>query len=228
MKLIYIFFIFLIKYPILDKYLNLYFIRHAQGEHNAAAEKCGFQEYENIKWFDAELTPKGINDSINIQNKIKRLNPDVIYSSPLKRTIQTMYYSTKKINDIPIFIDDRLRETMNEHPCNYRNNKTEIEKWTNNLFHDRFINYENIFNYHENINNNESIYFVITRGVEWLSSVLTSLKNRPYVNNVLIFTHGSFMKYFLNSPLLKKLNTNYKCFDYPNNLEICHIVLFKI
>ena len=156
------------------------------------------------------------------------MNPDIIYSSPFKRTIQTMYYSTQKINDVPIIIDDRLRETMNEHPCNYRNNKTEIEKWTNNLFDDRYINYNNVLNNPENINNKESIHSVLSRGLEWLSSILFSLRKRPYINNIVIFTHGSFMKYFLNSEILKKLNTNYKCFNYPNNLEICKIILFKI
>ena len=30
------------------------------------------EEYKNIKWFDANLTNKGINDSINIQNKIPK------------------------------------------------------------------------------------------------------------------------------------------------------------
>jgi len=63
MKLIIIFFILLIKnLNKKDNFVNLYFIRHAEGFHNRAAKQYGHKEYESIKWFDAELTNKGIND----------------------------------------------------------------------------------------------------------------------------------------------------------------------
>jgi len=215
MKIIFIFLIFLNQINI-NRYANLYFIRHAQGEHNLAALKNGLEEYENPKWFDAVLTDKGIIDSMKIQNKIKNLNPDLIYCSPFRRTIQTMYYSVTNVENIPIIIDDNLRETMNNHPCNYRNNKTEIERYTKNLFGDKYIDYTNVLDFTLNKT-------VISRGKLWLKNLVAYLKNQPYIKNVLIYTHGGFMKSFLNSYLLRKLNKNIKCFDYPNNLEICKI-----
>jgi broad specificity phosphatase PhoE len=216
MKIIYLFLIFLIKYTNRNNYINLYFIRHAEGVHNKAAKEYGHQEYKNIKWFDAILTNKGINDSINIQDKIKEINPDIIYSSPFRRTIQTMYYSTKKLNNnISIILDDNLREKVNGHPCNYRHNKTEVIRFTSNLFKNRpyKLHYENVLDDDNKINN------VIIRGTKWLQMILRTIN----IKNIIIYTHGGFIQYFLNSEILKKLNTNYKCSSYPDNLEICKI-----
>jgi len=128
-----------------------------------------------------------------------------------------MYYSIIiRNNNIPIIIDDRVREELSNHPCNYRHNNSEVISFANNLFTN--VTYK--FYYEDN-----KIDPIIIRGTNLLKEILLTKNSNK---NIVIFTHGRFMKYFLNSMLLKHLNTNNKCFGYPDNLQICKIKLLKI
>jgi len=200
--------------------INLYFIRHAKGYHNDAATKFGSYEYKNNKWFNAELTNEGINQAKELYYKIETIKPDLIYSSPFLRTIQTMEYSVgHNFANIPIILDDNIRETINGHPCNYRHNKDFIINYTKHI--NRTINYEGIIDSErkfEKIPND-----LIIRGKKWFNDMLIYIKDKPNISNIIIFTHGSFIKYFLNSPDFRKLNTNINCKKYPPNIEICPI-----
>jgi hypothetical protein len=77
--------------------VNLYFIRHGESKHNL--------NYTNKKIFDSPLTKIGIDQSSGLHKDINEIKPDLIYSSPLHRTLQTMFYSlANKYNNIPIII----------------------------------------------------------------------------------------------------------------------------
>ena len=203
--------------------INLYFIRHAKGYHNDAAIKFGVFECENNEWFDAELTNEGIIQAKELYYKIETIKPDLIYSSPFLRTIQTMEYSVgHNFANIPIILDDNVRETINGHPCNYRHNKDFIINYTKNNSN-RIINYDGIIDSErkfEKIPND-----LIIRGKKWFNDMLNYIKDKPHISNIIIYTHGSFIKYFLNSPCFRKLNTNIKCTRYPPNVEICPILI---
>lgn len=202
------------------KNINLFFIRHAKGYHNDAAVKFGSFQYENDEWFDAELTNEGINQAKQLYYKIENIKPDLIYSSPFLRTIQTMEYSVgHNFANILILLDDNIRETINGHPCNCRHNKDFIINYTTNL--NRNFNYDGIIDSKKNFEKIPSD--LITRGKKWFNDMLNFIKDKPYITNIIIFTHGSFIKYFLNSHFFSKLNKNIKCKRYPPNVEICPI-----
>jgi len=62
-------------------------------------------------WFDAELSPKGIQQSVDLKNQIGGKKFDVVFCSDLKRAIQSAKLTFEGI--VPIIPDSRLRE------CNY-------------------------------------------------------------------------------------------------------------
>jgi len=202
--------------------INLYFIRHAKGYHNEAAINFGFHQYENHEWFDAALTDEGISQAKKLHFKIETIKPDLVYSSPFIRTIETLKYSLgNNFNEISILLDDNVRETINGHPCNYRHGKNFIINYTKSI--NRTFNYDNIIDFprcRENIPND-----IIIRGNKWFTNMLLYIKNKPNIKNIIIFTHGSFIKYLLNSYHFRKLNTNSACKSYPANVEICPILI---
>jgi broad specificity phosphatase PhoE len=72
--------------------LKIYLARHGQDEDNAEGILNGYR--------DRSLTELGIKQAQDIANKIKNadIKFDVIYSSPLKRTLQTANIITDIIN----------------------------------------------------------------------------------------------------------------------------------
>ena len=61
--------------------MRIYFIRHAEGEHNLSPE-CWEIKYP-------KLTEKGRNQSIGNRKFFEKINIDLIVVSPLKRTLET-------------------------------------------------------------------------------------------------------------------------------------------
>ncbi len=62
-------------------------------------------------WFDAELSDLGIKQSIELKDKIKNKQFDIVFCSDLKRAIDSAKLTFEK--SLPIIPDKRLRE------CNY-------------------------------------------------------------------------------------------------------------
>ena len=62
-------------------------------------------------WLDGELSPLGIEQSINLKNLINLSEIDLVISSDLKRAVDSANYTFKGIKEI--IYDERLRE------CNY-------------------------------------------------------------------------------------------------------------
>ena len=88
--------------------MNLYLIRHAESEANAA------QDLDNpTYYYDARITQRGKEQASNLYQKIKDLSFDQYFCSPLTRTIQTfsLLFPDKK----PI-LDPLLREHL-YHSC---------------------------------------------------------------------------------------------------------------
>jgi len=59
-------------------------------------------------WFDAPLSELGIKQSIDLKSKIKNEKFDVVFSSDLKRAINSAKLTFE--NEVPIIPDTRLRE----------------------------------------------------------------------------------------------------------------------
>lgn len=105
----------------------LYFIRHAEGKHNAAEAKYGTQAWDeiyskSIEFLDATLTENGRKSAL-AQHEI--LNPNVpvdkVIVSPLSRAIETalLLFQDK---DLPFIAYEECRETMGIHTCDQRHN----------------------------------------------------------------------------------------------------------
>ena len=62
-------------------------------------------------WSDAELSELGVRQSIELKDKIKDKKFDVVFSSDLKRAVNSAHLAFG--DSVPIILDKRLRE------CNY-------------------------------------------------------------------------------------------------------------
>ncbi len=80
---------------------RLIIVRHAEAEGN----------YKRIfhGWSDGEITEKGHIQAAKVAEKLKDAEIDVLYSSSLKRTMQTAGYIAK-VKNLPIIRTDQLKE----------------------------------------------------------------------------------------------------------------------
>ena len=80
---------------------RLIIVRHAEAEGNYKRLFHG--------WSDGEITEKGHIQAAKAAERLKDIRMDVLYSSSLKRTIQTAGYISK-LKNLPIIRTDKLKE----------------------------------------------------------------------------------------------------------------------
>lgn len=80
---------------------KLIFVRHAQAEGNMLREFHG--------WTDSELTKMGHEQAKLVAKKLKDIKIDLLYSSSMKRTLQTARYIAD-VKGLPIVRTDKLKE----------------------------------------------------------------------------------------------------------------------
>lgn len=80
---------------------RLIFVRHAEAAGNVKREFHG--------WTDEEITEKGHIQAQKVAERLKDMKIDVLYSSSMKRTLQTASYISKTKN-LPIIRTDKLKE----------------------------------------------------------------------------------------------------------------------
>jgi probable phosphoglycerate mutase len=80
---------------------KLIIVRHAEAVGNAIREFHG--------WTDSNITEKGHVQAAQVAERLKSVPIDVIYSSPLKRTMETAKYISK-VKGLPIIQRDDLKE----------------------------------------------------------------------------------------------------------------------
>lgn len=148
--------------------MNIVFIRHGSTELNEKSLYCGVN--------GSELSTKGIMEIENIKRYLEEIKFDEVYTSPLKRTIQTSKLLTENY-----IIDPRLSE-MNFgifEGLSYR----EIEK---NYIKESKAWEKDILNYR--IPKGESLKDVFNRTEEFIESI--KYKNK----NVLVISHGGIIR----------------------------------
>lgn len=97
------------------------FIRHGKGYHNEEIE--GKQQ---VQRFDAELMEEGRQEARAVFQSPEfcaEFKPDVIYASPLTRTLTTALLALEGRPDkwsCPIIANELLREGNNRNACNWR------------------------------------------------------------------------------------------------------------
>ncbi|KAH9087677.1 hypothetical protein LEN26_019901 [Aphanomyces euteiches] len=111
---------------------TLYFIRHAEGDHNAAEREYGTEVWDESiskldKYLDAALNRGGMADaqkrSIFMKTELDAGMPiDRILVSPLTRTIQTadIYFNLSSTELFPVDAIESARETLGVHTCDKR------------------------------------------------------------------------------------------------------------
>ena len=147
--------------------MKIYLVRHGQCDSNL----------NNIyNYRDEDLNQNGIEQAKNLKEKIKNINYDIVYSSPLLRAKHTA--EIININNKRIVIDDRLRE---REPGNLEGQSMEVT--------DR----DEYWNFYTNIKygTEERIPELLDRVKEFLDD----LKRQEY-NSVLIVAHSGVSKAF--------------------------------
>lgn len=162
--------------------MELYLIRHGETVWNAKGLLQGKQ--------DIELNEKGKEAAVNYGNKIKNLDFDVIYSSPLNRA-----YTTAKLicgdKNIQIIKDDRLRE-LSFGDCE----GTDFRIWRDNncpyhWFFDDPARYVPPAN-------GETLQNLCSRTADFIKNELEPKINK--VNRIMIVAHGA-----LNASIMTNL-----------------------
>lgn len=143
---------------------KIYFVRHAQPEH---------------MWEDDRtrpLTAEGRQDSEIVLDFLKDKKIDVFYSSPYKRSFDTIA-DTAAFYGKEIITDERLRER-----------KKGVNGNVHGMFEKRWADHD----YYEE--NGESINMVQKRNIAALTEILAENKDR----NIVIGTHGTALSTILN------------------------------
>jgi len=180
----------------------VYFIRHAEAEHNIFYRKYGF--FPNT--IDTKLTENGINQCKQLQID----NIDNIYVSPLSRTLQTatLLFPDKKYTAL-----DQLRETDFSHKCNTRSNKSElVDKFKNCNFDMITENDEIIMNYNTASNKDEYNEFVINNHINYIKELIQNSTGKTIV----FVSHNDYLVRLLKN--MNVININY--------LKNCEVLRF--
>ena len=96
---------------------NIYFIRHAESEHNVLESKYSLYELDKWNIHDPKLTERGIEQTNHIKKKLqeKKIHFGSVFVSPLTRAVQTYFLIEKDLNaDAKIIITDFAREVVSQ------------------------------------------------------------------------------------------------------------------
>ncbi len=153
---------------------RLIFVRHAEAEGN----------YKRIfqGWTDGELTEKGHAQAQLVAQRLKDWDIDVIYSSSLKRTMQTASYIAK-VKQLPIIRTDKLKE-INGGDWEGRTWEELPLKWP-----EEYDTWENKPHLHK-MPNGESVEELQKRIMDEVMYIIRNNEGK----NICIVTHGTAIK----------------------------------
>ena len=154
---------------------KIYFVRHAQPEH---------------AWEDDRtrpLTEEGKSDSAIVLDFLKDKKIDVFYSSPYKRSVDTIADAATLFGK-EIITDERLRER--EKGADGNNHGMFQKRWADHDYHEE---------------GGESIAMVQKRNMEALNGILSDNRDKEIV----VGTHGTAL-----STILNFYDSNFGCDDF--------------
>jgi hypothetical protein len=111
----------------------VHFVRHAEGHHNVAASNYerGSHEYlltlTDYQWYDAELSPKGLEQCEQLERDAQHLDYDIVLVSPLTRALQTATLGLRFERNVPFVALEDLRERYGRNPCDNRRPVSELQ-----------------------------------------------------------------------------------------------------
>jgi len=148
--------------------IKVIFVRHAQSEHDWKDDRT------------RPLTAEGKMDSQSVKGFLKDKKIDCFFSSPYKRSIDTIADSAAYFNK-KIHIDERFRERENGPHGN--SHKMVQMRWKNHNFHEE---------------GGESLAMVQNRNIAVLTNILIENQNKKEDTCVVIGTHGTALSAILN------------------------------
>ena len=104
----------------------IYFIRHAEAEHNVAYNIYGESAYESPNFRDADITLNGISQAERLAISMDFIPFEVVFTSPLVRTLHTSSILFKQ-HCIPIITCEEIRERYDRHPVNNRHDVAQLK-----------------------------------------------------------------------------------------------------
>ncbi|MEJ6348339.1 histidine phosphatase family protein [Holzapfeliella sp. He02] len=169
--------------------MKLYFIRHGKTQWNLE------KRYQGANG-DSPLLPQSYEDIKQLASFIKSVSFDVLYTSPLKRTIVTSEELIKALHqlDIPIFEDERLKE----FDLGELEGKT-FEECTKHYPNQIKAFRENPANYDPSAFGGETFQSVMARGDQFIKDLLAEYGDTNA--NILVISHGAALNTIIKSQL---------------------------
>ena len=153
---------------------RIIFVRHAEAEGNLYRIFHG--------WTDSGITEKGHVQAKKAAERLKDVNIDVLYSSSLKRTIQTAQYIAD-IKGLPIIRTDKLKEI--------NGGDWEGEKWEDlpNIWPEEYHTWENAPHIHK-MPNGETMEEFQQRLINEVMFIIDNNKGK----DICVVTHGTAIR----------------------------------
>lgn len=172
--------------------MKIYLVRHGRTHWNDLGLAQGLK--------DVPLNEEGINSAKELANEIKNLKIDKCISSPLSRASDTAKILVSDMVDI-IYDDNIIERSFGDYE-GIKPDKDLISKWWNYKL-----------NYNEN--NIESLKDVLDRANNFLNYLKLNYNDK----NILIVTHGCFIKALHYNIIGYNENTDFLDF-FPKNTTI--------
>lgn len=207
-----------------DKVKTLYFIRHAEGEHNVARRNFGRQAYLEEKYYDAPLTEEGRRQAKEarenaLKASIKRNefhldNVELVVVSPLRRTIQSATILFEDYYKDKFTAMEGIRERYGVHPVDRRPDISDMRKeYANvdfsNIVHDKDLLWKRDVR--------ETMQELHSRAVRFLNWI----KNRKE-SEIAVVSHHDFLKALLNTVHVSQGDYSFKNMEVKNMRLILH------
>ena len=180
---------------------RIYFIRHAEAEHNVAYNLYGESAYESPKFRDADITLNGISQAEKLAISMDFIPFEVVFTSPLVRTLHTSSILFKH-HCIPIIAHEDIRERYDRHPVNNRKDVAQLK----DLYP---FDFSNIYS------NEDVLYNTPDDLEERAKSFIKYVLARPETC-IAVVSHETFLREVLSQfriPDYSLKNCEYKCVE---------------
>ena len=185
---------------------NIICIRHGKAFHNVLSDKIGEKAFSLKESFDAPLVEEGILQAKELGENSKQLKKiDIVFVSPLTRTLQTAENIFEKNKIVRIVALDKMKEfPQGIEICNKRRNRIELkEKF-------KIVDFSLLDSDSDQMWR-EDRYEKIEELKERIKEFKQFIMNENY-NNIAIVSHNNFLKELLFQ----------NCGDETYNLDHCN------
>ena len=179
--------------------MNIIFMRHGEATDNVKELISDKEEYNSL------LTEKGKRE---VEKSLDLLpnNIDVMYVSPLPRTIETANIVLLKYPNIKMIIDNRIRE-INYGKYSHQKNNSELDE-----IRRKQINGDNLIRFGDY---GENKFEIETRLIDFLNDISNIKKD-----NILIISHGSIISYMKRILNIKSTHIKKGEVEIFNNVDL--------